>query len=120
MIVSAPLLSIAALVATTLAFTAEAQTENARPMNQEEIDARYRSEREICERLNGRLKDICRKEAKTNRAYAEAEAKHAKHLREADREKRKAQYRLDRAYCDTMLGEMREKCILEAKRRCRY
>lgn len=115
-----PLLFIAALAMSALAFDAAAEIEIPEPLSQDEIDSRYRAEREACAGLRGKAKNACKQTAKNHRHQAQAEAKRAKHeaqiRREAERQKRRAQYRLDRAHCDALTGEAKEKCIADAKK----
>jgi hypothetical protein len=121
MIGSRSLLPSAALALLALAFAAMAVTLIPSHLRQDEIDARYQAEHEACDTLNSHMQPLCRQEAKNRRMHAEAEAEYAKEMaksrREAEREKRIAQYRLDRAYCDTVPNDKKKRCIAEATKR---
>lgn len=120
MIATISLWPLVALAMSGLAFAAAAhQTRHPALMTQEEIEARYHAEHKFCEQFSEQAQDICRQHARAHRDYARQIKHDAQLQRHTEREKRKAQYRYERAKCDSMVGAAKAECIAEAKRRCR-
>lgn len=97
-------------------------------------DAEYDVAKEKCDDLKGNPKDVCEKDAKANhvkaleaakvsearnettltgqpRAGAVAEAR-----KDANENVREAEYKAARERCDTLSGDVKDKCVADAKR----
>lgn len=84
-------------------------------------DAAYAVARERCDDRKGQDKDLCLKEAKTAHvkamADAKAEAKVGEARRDAAEDKREADFNLAKEKCETLAGENRNSCLVDARAR---
>ena len=97
-------------------------------------DANYGVAKEKCDDLAGNAKDVCKKDAKADHVHAVENAKVAKVLaqpatsaaekgaavaevrKDAAAEKREADYKAAKERCDAMVGDLKSKCVDDAKR----
>ncbi|HEX2012490.1 MAG TPA: hypothetical protein VJN44_16300 [Roseateles sp.] len=86
-------------------------------------EARYEVAKERCDDLSGNAKDVCTREAKTDRDKAKAEVKEGKKMsaaaEDAEAAQMKADYQLAKTRCDAMSGEAKDACMASAKARYR-
>lgn len=84
-------------------------------------EAAYDVAKEKCDDSSGNAKDVCVKEAKAAQTKALADAKLGKEIREskkdADEDKRKADYAVAAEKCDAMAGDAKSSCVSTAKSR---
>lgn len=83
-------------------------------------DAAYEVAEERCDEHTGNAKDVCMREAKAAHVRAKADAKglHGSEARsEANDDKRKADYKLERERCDALAGDAKDACRDAAKAR---
>lgn len=99
-------------------------------------DANYKVAKEKCDDLKGNDKDVCNKEAKAVHAKAKADAKVSKEVqkvaigettrekapekladakRNANDDKRDAEYQVAKAKCDALSAQPKDNCIAQAK-----
>lgn len=85
----------------------------------DQIKAEYKAAKDQCDALKGNEKDACEERAKAARTNAEADAKvgkaDAKARRDVAEDRRKAEYDAAKAQCDTLKGDAKDKCRIEAK-----
>jgi len=84
-------------------------------------DAAYSVARERCDDRKGQDKDICVKEATTVHIKALADAKAAAKVgdarRDAAEDKREADFNLAKEKCETLAGENKASCLVDARAR---
>lgn len=84
-------------------------------------DARYDVAKEKCDDLSGDAKDVCVREAKTERDKAKASTKLDKKVTQAftdaEAAMRKADYKLAKEKCDTLSGDKKDICEVSVKSR---
>ena len=100
-------------------YTGKAKDE--RKLAEERYEAAYNIAKEKCDDLSGDAKDVCVREAKTNRDKAKADVKLAKAVTNATDDaqvaKNKADYKLAMEKCDTLSGTAKDTCVASAKAR---
>ncbi len=81
----------------------------------------YDIAKEKCDDLGGNAKDVCVREAESNRDKAKADVKLAKKVNDAVNDdistKLKADYKLAREKCDAVSGDTKDMCVASAKAR---
>jgi hypothetical protein len=81
--------------------------------------ATYAVAKEKCDDKAGNDKDVCVKEAKAAETHALADAKMGKEMgaakKEANEDKRDADYKVAAEKCDTLAGDAKTACVAEAK-----
>ena len=95
-------------------------------------DARYSVAKEKCDDMTGNSKDVCVKEAKATYVKAKADAKvdrvasdttntavqkTAEAKRDAEEDKRDANYKVAIEKCDSLAGTAKDNCVRDAKAR---
>jgi len=90
-------------------------------LNEAIYEARYEVAKERCDDVAGDAKDVCQREAKTERDKAKADAKASKKVADAldsaEAAKMKADYKLAAERCDSLTGERKDICVASAKAR---
>jgi len=96
------------------------------------VEADYKLAKEKCDDLAGNNKDVCVKEAKSMQTRGLADAKVDKAIAEtattsgdkvaevrkdAAEDKREAEYKVAKEKCDALAGDVKDRCVAEAKRR---
>lgn len=82
-------------------------------------DTAYETAKEMCDDKSGNDKDVCVKEAKATHTKAQADAKMNKEVtaahKEANDDKRDADYKVAAEKCDAMSGDAKSSCMAAAK-----
>ena len=96
------------------------------------VEANYKLAKEKCDDLAGNNKDVCMKEAKSAEVRGLADAKVdkvaaesgqasaqkvAEARKDATEDKRDAEYKVAVEKCDALAGDVKDRCVAEAKRR---
>jgi hypothetical protein len=94
------------------------------------VEADYKLAKEKCDDLAGNNKDVCVKEAKAAEKRGLADAKVDKAVAEgqppqqvaevkkdAAEDKRDAEYKVAKEKCDALAGDVKDRCVAEAKRK---
>ncbi len=97
-------------------------TVEARAEGKEDVaKAEYRAQMERCEALRGNEHELCEARAKADRKKAEADAKSEAKVDiteyRTEKAKDKADYKVARAECDKFAGNVKDRCVAEAKQR---
>ncbi len=95
------------------------EIDNALRAQEARIEGEYKAQRIECDKYSGNEKDVCLTRSKANRdkalADVRAAGKTADAQRQANREKREADYRVARERCSAEKGDVRDRCMEEAK-----
>ena len=88
---------------------------------QASYEGRYDVAKERCDDLAGNAKDVCQREAKTERDKAKANVKMVKEVRDAvgdaEHTRLEADYKLAKERCDALNGDAKDVCVASAKAR---
>ena len=90
---------------------------------QSQYEADYAVAKEKCDDLGGNAKDVCVREAKTNRDKSQADLKLAKRVSAAAdtavQAHMQADYKLAKEKCDALAGDAKDICVVSARARFR-
>ena len=111
---------MAMLAASLFAGSSFALTKNEYKVENERIEAAYKSAKAQCDKLSGNAEDICEEEAKGKRNIARAELEQQrepsdKNARAVELAKAKATYEVAEERCDDLQGEAEDRCEREAR-----
>ena len=128
--------NLIALVAASFVATASMAMQPAEySTGKDRISADYKMHKEKCDALSGNAKDVCKKDAKAEHVkgvemakIAEAKAKPgdtaaekraevAEARKEGAEEMREANYKAAKERCDALSGDVKDKCVDDAKRK---
>lgn len=88
-------------------------------LNKTRADAEYEVAKEMCDAHKGDVKDACQKQAKANHVAGVEAAKFIKktekNAKDAMEEVSDAQRKADKAACDTLTGDQKDRCVHAAK-----
>lgn len=102
-----------------LAFRHSGTMEDSRKLTTVKAETAYAVAKEKCDDWSGNAKDVCVKEAKAVEVKALADNEMGKAMgearREANDEKREANYKVAAERCDAMAGEAKANCMTTAK-----
>lgn len=103
----------------------QAQTGSQATLTDEQLDRRHEAEKRRCNDLSGDEKDLCEKQADANRdaeqadsePRAERPADPVDAFRDANKEKKEAQYNAEKRKCEAISGDAQNRCMDELKAR---
>lgn len=111
-------LSIALLSCCAFSVGAHA-ADDAYKAREKQIEAEYKSAKELCKPMKGNNQDVCEKQATANHTSAMADLKAGKKTGEAradaNKDKREAEYKVAKEKCDAMSGDSKDMCQKQAK-----